>query len=131
AGQRSRVAENFLSLSEWLSMSEQYAFDLAQRRDGNPIKNVIPIFQQNFSDTDQRRIEFIALKHLCQLRRRRENDFPFDAASERHCVEVSNRPDAKRSQRLFKVAFSLQLRRALLALEPMTHFLDRLARSHA
>ena len=112
-------------------MREQNAFHFAERRHRDAVENIVTVVEQHFRHADERGVEFVPLQHLRQLRRGDKNNLFLQAAREWHRIEIRHRADAKRRQRLLETAFALQLGCPLLALEPMAHFLYRLARSHA
>ena len=76
-------------------MRQQHAVNLAERRDGNAIENVIAVGEQNLRRADERGVKFIAPEQFGKPGGRGENDLVFDAARERHGVEILHRADAE------------------------------------
>jgi len=116
AGERGGIAVDLGCLAERLAVSQQDTLHLAQGGDGNSIQDIVAVVEEDLDHADQSGVQFVALKQPRQFGRRRKADFLLQPASQWHRVEISHRADPEGSQRLFEVAFPLQVSGALLAL---------------
>jgi hypothetical protein len=115
AGERGGVAVDGFDLVERFLVGEENAFDFAKARDGDAVQNVVTIVEEDFGDTEERRVKFVGREHLAEFGRNDKLDFVFEAACQRDGIQVRNGADAEGSERLAEAIFALELSSAVFA----------------
>ena len=100
-------------------MPEQHALHLPEGCDGDPVQHVVGIVEQDLGDRDQGRVEFPPAQPLRQFGGSHELDLVFETAREGHRVQVGNRADPVRGERLIQLILLLPKARPLLPLDAM------------
>ena len=76
-------------------------------------------------------IELIALQHFCKFGGCGEDNFVLQAPRQRHSIEITDRPDAKRREGLVEQAFPLLIGRALFVKHAPGNLFRGFPRGHA
>ena len=112
-------------------MRQQHAEDLAERRDGDAVENVVTVIEQNLGDADERGVQLVAAEQFGEARGRGEDNLVLNAARERDGIEIFHRADSERRERPFEAGLTFAAGLDPFALQRPRDVLRRFWRDHA